>query len=353
MKKTKKLVALGLVAAMVMSSSVATFAAQATEAPVNGEASGDGSLEGYVDKNVFTVDVPADQTIDFKLDPQELLLATNSTAKIDGKAMTKGYGANVLFTDGSDFTTESKGYTVVNLSTMPVSVEATAKLTNLTGGTGDDAYDVKVVEDVADATTTAISMKLTPSTGTQKGTTFTTGPAATAISLTDAASGVAITNTVPAIDNLDAAYEVTGTTGSYQYKLKTDVNAVTFEAITFNLSGEVKTDADWASFNKSSTPLKVEVVYTIDKVEGQTAYALDDLGEIWFALTPFGSDKTAPTPGFEGATISDVTNLKVNGKDATGRIVDGYLVLGYDQADAAVWNVTFTFKGINYSATVS
>ena len=265
MKKTKKLVALSLAAAMVMSSSAVAFAAQHTESPVTGSSVGTGGTEGYVDKNVFTVDVTTDQTITFKLDPQELMLATNAGKTVDGAAMAEGYGSDILFdtTDGN-YTTESEDYTVVNMSTMPVSVTANAKITGLTSPASTaaaDAYDVKVVEDVADETATAISMKLAPTAGTMKGTDFTTGAAVAATSLTADAEGVTVNNTVAAIEDLDAAYEVTGTTGSYKYELKADTSAVTFDAVTFNMSGEVNTEADWTNFDKAHAQLQVEVVY--------------------------------------------------------------------------------------------
>lgn len=367
MKKTKKLVALSLAVAMVMSSSVTAFAAESlnreTESPATGSSVTEGDTMGYVDKNIFTVEVTADQSYSFKLDPQELKLAAHkeNAPTVDGEAMAEGYGANVLFVDGDNYKTKSDAYQVANLSTMPVSVTATAKITGLTGAAAEDAYDVKVVEDVSGETATAISMTLSQTAGTMKDEVFATGDAASVTTaLTDATAGAVASCTIATIDNLDDAYEVSETAADvFSYAIKDDVSDVTFEAVSFSLSGKVNTEADWKNFDKANAKLKVEVVYSIKTAdvtaEEAECFAYDDGYAVYIALSPFNTETgEAPTPGFEDATPSDVTNLTINGKSVTPVIYAGYISLAYNLFTGLTppYEITFTYNGVNYSVTL-
>lgn len=264
--KQRKLLALGMATLMALSSTVMAFAADETVEPATGSVSGDGTLEGFVDKEVFTVTLPTTSTIDFKLDPQELLLATKSTAKLDGSALAAGYGSKILFVDGDNFTSKSADITVVNKSTFDVDVTIGAKLTGLS----TDNYNIDVLDASADdfdfGDSTAITMAITPSTNKLTGTTPGTAVAGTATALTSAENGITLTETVAVSDDVDKAYEVTGTTGSYSYGLKADTSAVAFNTVTFNLSGTVNTAADWTNFSKATNAaLGVEITYSVSK----------------------------------------------------------------------------------------
>lgn len=310
--KQKKLLALGMATLMAMSSTVMAFADDVTtEDTANGSVSGEGTLEGFVEKEVFTVTLPTTNTFDFKLDPQELLLATGSTANLDETALSEGYGSKVLFVDNTDYTSTSADITVVNKSTFDVDVSVSAKLTGLTAE-GENGYDVKVLDptDVADGDTfafgdeTAITMALTPSSNTLQGTTEGTATAGTATYLTADENGITLTETVAVSDNVDDAYEVKGTTGSYSYGLKADYSSVAFNEVVFNLSGTVNTEADWTNFSKAAdAKLGVEVTYSVSK-------HVDSYADV----TAISSSARAVTVALpDGVTISAVTLNKAAG----------------------------------------
>jgi hypothetical protein len=274
MKQTKKIAALVMAAAMALSSSAMVFADDATAAPATGEAVGSGSLEGYVDKDVFTVTVPAKVDIGFVIDPQELIFAEgSSTAKLDGSALAAGYGDKVLFKSGSDYTTTSPYYTVINKSTFDVNVSATAKVTGLTG-TG---YAVSVVDAVTTTNAaTEISLKLTPNKVTQTGTTVTTGAALTGTALTAATTGVKATATIASSSSVSDAYKVDKSSGDYKYVYDaTKAASVEFNGVTFSLTGQVNQKGDWSNYNKykKTDPMEVEIVYSVDKANSAETYS--------------------------------------------------------------------------------
>lgn len=284
--RSKKLVALGLASMMLLSTTTVAFAADASSAPATGSIAGDGGIVGYIDKEVFTVTLPTTSDVNFTIDPQELKLATDATFKVDDNTAQAGYGAKVLFENANKnsdgYATKSKAIAVVNKSTFDVDVKLDAKVTGLSKA---GEYDIKMVDDVSTAgTDTAMSLKITPTTGTStKGAAISSGTVGTAVTLNGTAEGVSVVQKVDTIEDPSSAvaYEVgTDGSGGYVYKLKDNVESIAFEAVEFNLSGEVNTAADWSKFNEDgSKALKVELTYTIDKhVEGpQVTMSADGL----------------------------------------------------------------------------
>lgn len=332
--RSKKLLALGMASLMIISTCVPVFAeessaaaegADAVSAPASGTLAGSGDIEGYVDKDVFTVTLPAIANVNFSIDPQELKLATqtdDAKYQLDGAEAVEGYGDKVLFKDaeGNDVT-KSGDITVVNKSTYAVDVKLDIKLTGLEK-TGDDGYKIEVVndsvEDFAWGTDTAISMKVTPSQGEpgeapeappeenpeEGGEEPEETPADNGDTyLTDAAAGVSVTSTVDAIADITEAYEVKGNkTDGYTYGLKDDVSGVTFNQVTFNLSGSVNKEANWANFNKdASKALKVEIAYTVDKhsdtpeFDGTADVSIPVTETTVTSITITGADKATAT----------------------------------------------------------
>lgn len=301
--KTRKILAFGMATMLTLSSTVMAFAADETTDPASGSVNGSGSLEGYVDKEVFTVTLPTTTDVDFKLDPQELLLATSSSANLDSAALAAGYGDKVLFVDGSDYLSKSKDITIINKSTFDVDVEVNAKLSGLTKE-GEDGYAIQVMDASADdfdfGTDTAITMALTPSTNTITGAAEGTAVAGTATYLTDDAAGVTVKSTVAKSADVDDAYEVTGTTGNYSYAIKADVSAVPFNEAVFNLSGTVNTAADWTNFSKdSAAALNVAVTYTVTKHVDGPQVSMDASGKI--TVSNLTADKNVT--GYAGVVL--------------------------------------------------
>lgn len=271
----KKILAFGLAACLALSSSVLAYGADATAA-TDGTISGSGSIEGYVEKDLFVFTAPTTSDVNFKLDPQELLKATSGTGKIDGTAFTSataGYGEKVMFSTATanEYASKSQDITVVNKGQVAIDVAVTAKVTGLKKD-GESGYDIKMVGDTSAAdfdwgTDTAISMKLTPSTNTITGTTPGTPAAVTADVkyLTADADGVTVKETVAAAP--DTAFELKKDgSGVYAYNLKADVSSIAFNEVIFNLEGAVNADANWKNYSAdTSSALKVELAYTIDK----------------------------------------------------------------------------------------
>lgn len=330
MKKgnVKKLAAFAMAAIMAFCPVTTTFAADATDAgDASGNIAGDGTLE-YVDKNVFTVTLPTTSDVDFTLDPSELIKLTQPSATLDATAFSSvsdGYGADILFKDATNYITKSKDITVVNKSTFDVDVSVGVKVTGLTDATeeADGTYDIKLVdpteENFTAGTDTWIAVAVTATPGTIKGTTETEGSAGTAKYVTDATNGLNVKEKVTAIADSTAAYEVTGTTGNYEYKIKSEVSGVTFNEVQFNLSGKVNQAADWSKYDKASTKaLKVEVTYSVAKhVEGSLTPVFttgDGVGEIKYEKGTSETDKLV--------TITAI-NCTLNGKAYNGLVASG------------------------------
>lgn len=369
--RSKKLLALGMASLMIISTCVPVFAeessaaaegADAVSAPASGTLAGSGDIEGYVDKDVFTVTLPAIANVNFSIDPQELKLATqteDAKYQVDGSDATQGYGHMVLFKDaeGNDVT-KSGDITVVNKSTYAVDVRLDVKLTGLEK-TGDNGYKIKVVnesaEDFAWGTDTAISMKVTPSQGqpgegpvappegqpaeggeeNPEGGEENPGPVGGGETyLTDAAAGVTVTTTVNAIADITEAYEVKGNkTDGYTYGLKDDVSGVTFNQVTFNLSGSVNQDANWANFNKdASKALKVEIAYTVDKHLDSAAPSVKET-TINYSKANGAVLNVSLGAGDLAATGVESVLLFADGQGATAAASTGYKVTGFKLED--------------------
>lgn len=287
--KQRKLLAMGMATLMAMSSTVMAVAADETSQPATGKVDIDGTLEGYVDLDVFTVTLPTTNTMAFKIDPQGLLFSTigSSNLKVGDSEdavsapTDKTYAENILFKStkagagDNDYVTKSAPITIVNKSTFAVDVTVEAKLSGLTK-TGENGYDVKVVDPsaVEDGKTfkfgdeTAIYMSLTPTPGTIADTTITAGTPAAASYLTSDAKGVKIVNTVDPVDDaLDTVYDIKkGGDGKYTCTIKADVSSIDFKEVSYTLSGKVNTAADWTNFSKDETAkLSVAVTYSVSK----------------------------------------------------------------------------------------
>jgi len=312
--RRRKLLALGLAGLMIISSAMPVFAADATTEPATGSISGTGTIEGYVDKDVFTVTLPTVTTTNFSVDPQELKLAVDADYEVDETKATAGsYGDKVIFnytpeggSAAGDYT-KSADIKVVNKSTFDVDVKVDAAVTGLK----TDDYDIALVEDVtaSDVTGPAISLVLTDSANTLTGTTEGSATKGTDKKLTGTDS---FTYKVAKSVDVDKAYEVKKDGNVYTYKIKDTVSDVAFNEVILNVSGAVKKNADWTDFNKAATKsLKLEVTYSVTKHVDKPTIATTSL--TWAK----GSDATINfSLGTTGAT--GVKEIKyVNGSGAT------------------------------------
>lgn len=138
----KKLVAMTLAGAMALAPMTA-FAADTTQAPASDSTTGTGSVEDWVDTDVFCVVLPTTtgNEFNFILDPQDLITKT-SGAKYSGKTFdssAKGlYFANVAGSPAKDYSGTSDKLKVINKSTGDVDVSLEATVTGLDGITLSD-----------------------------------------------------------------------------------------------------------------------------------------------------------------------------------------------------------------------
>ena len=135
MKKTlKKLMVFSMTGAMMLAPMSAMAADSTTTSPAGSSAQGTGNLEGYVNKDVFSVQLPTitDQTIfNFTLDPQKLL---NSTGGKTGAPDKDKYevGSTLFFKQTDDkYKNTSQTLTAINTGTNKVNVTLSATASNL------------------------------------------------------------------------------------------------------------------------------------------------------------------------------------------------------------------------------
>lgn len=286
--KQKKVLAMSMATIMAFASTGMVFAEDVTDASkATGSVDGTGTIEGYADTDVFTVTLPTTNAINFKIDPQELLKATNSTDTIDTVAFgsaSDGYGKKVLFQGNptTAYTSTSADIAVVNKSTFDVDVNINAKVTGLTKEDDSNGYSIALTDsDDNFGSDTAMTLALTPTTYTLTDTTASNEQAGSATYLTDAEEGVTLTTTVAKSDSVKDAYTFDKSSGSYKYQLKSDVASIPFKAVKFNLAGTVNTTANWKNFSEdSSKALKVALTYSVTKHVDGPQVTIDNTGKI-------------------------------------------------------------------------
>ncbi len=260
MKKTlKKLMVFSMTGAMMLAPMSAMAADSTTTSPAGSSAQGTGNLEGYVNKDVFSVQLPTitDQSIfNFTLDPQKLL---NSTGGHGGDSAKNKYEADstLFFKQADDnYKNTSQTLTAINTGTNKVNVTLSATASNL--------GNLKLSDTEAmSGTDTSIYLALT-----QTGAADADADAAlkedTGASLTGSLNGVSK-------DLFETKYK-DSLPGNYEFVLKdtekasidTD-NGTKFPRVTFGLKGAANaTDGvDWSTVDTTSTQPTVDVKWTL------------------------------------------------------------------------------------------
>lgn len=347
--KQKKVLAMSMATIMAFASTGMVFAEDVTDASkATGSVDGTGTIEGYADTDVFTVTLPTTNAINFKIDPQELLKATNSTDTIDTVAFgsaSDGYGKKVLFQGNptTAYTSTSADIAVVNKSTFDVDVNINAKVTGLTKEDDSNGYSIALTDsDDNFGSDTAMTLALTPTTYTLTDTTASDEQAGNATYLTDAEEGVTLTTTVAKSDKVKDAYTFDKSSGSYKYQLQSDVSSIPFKAVKFNLAGTVNTTANWKNFSEdSSKALKVALTYSVTKhVEVTTP--------VFTAGTTKGTINY--TSGSGDTALSSIVSIKMTNK---GTAYDGFKAYGSSWPAATKTDsvITFSSKFLAYFAS--
>ena len=261
MKNTlKKLMVFSMTGAIALSPMSAMAADQTTTSPAESSTTGSGSLEGYVDKNVFSVQLPTiiDNTIfNFTLDPQKLLKATGGA---NGDSAKDNYEANstVFFKQADNkYKNTSQTLKAYNTGLNKVKVTLSATANNL--------GNLKLADSEAiTGTDTSIYLALTQ--------TGATGAEAKAAIKAD--TPATLTGTLDGVDekNFETTYDASAP-GHYKFAVKPDVLAkvgtadgdVIFKSVGFGLKGAANTDStvDWSTIDTTTTQPSVDVKWTL------------------------------------------------------------------------------------------
>jgi len=150
MCKSKKFMAIALVATMVFGSSLTAFA----EDPVtSGGSDGSGASEGHLEKKVLNVILPTTTGVtpfNYTMDPERLIRATDGAKYAEGTTFpAEATDTGVYFlTAANTYANESNALTVTNKSSCDVTLSVKVKATATAGG-----KDIALAESSTVATT--------------------------------------------------------------------------------------------------------------------------------------------------------------------------------------------------------
>jgi hypothetical protein len=262
MKNRKRFLALVSAAAMVLAPCTA-FATDTVTSPAIGNANSTGTVEGWVDKEVFTVVLPtvASNSLDFILDPQGLIADTlaASGSHYYGKTFEASktlYFNRVDTGKSNDYESRSDDITITNKSSIPVEITVEATTTG-------DAVSLTTDSAFTDSTKTEVYLAL--STG-----------GSTDVYVDPSTSKATLTSQLDAVDASN--FEVTYTNGAYSYGLKAGLSDTVFPKFTFYLTGACNSAANWG--DTADIAPGVDLVWTVKGVYAEslpTVSSADDV----------------------------------------------------------------------------
>lgn len=359
-------------AATLMLSPATVFAADAGDitdpAQASSSVGGDGSLEGYVNKEVFRVVLPTVTDVNFTLDPQGLLnKADSSKYSIASGAV---YFANDPTGSGTaTYTNTSDEIIIYNKSSYDVEVGLSVSL-----DTGDIALAAQ--NDLANATVPSLYLGLIKDTDT-------------AVAITDSSyeSDFTAVDAVPEADgtNIMAGYEIqasqTAPSGDpnavaspngyyYSYGLTSGFANTDAEKITYKLEGACDSTTDWSGIDTKA--VTANVAWTITKagtprVSG-SAYSRSSTNNIYtlsningiksIALSVDGETVFSTLPAAAYTLSSDKATLSIDGtKTGIGAAADGkirYFIVTLDDDSTVTFSVTVGNTGeFNFSRSTA
>ena len=301
----KKILIAGLIATMVMGNSVVSFAD-------TGTAIGEGTLEGTVETDVFSVELPVVDTssLAFTLDPEGLVAKTEAAAKGENTDFDEGtlYFKNVIPAEeeGGEatikYTNTSDKLTIVNTSSVAVDVSVTAEVS--------DAEGITFSEDKAFTDDTSTSIYL---------------------AIKDSANEKAIKGETTEVNAQiaqapDGSYEYTWSADDgYEYKLIDDLDGIEFEKYEFQLTGASNSAGDWS--NLAAVAPKVELTWKVEQHVDVVEEPEREEPEVYVSSTQVSVGKESVTLNSpEGVTISSVVLHKTD-KDVTLVLGDTYTLV--------------------------
>ena len=260
MRKTKiaKIIAASTAATLLLAPAT-VFAEDVTDpGSASSEINGDGSLEGYVNKDVFRVVLPTIQNVNFTLDPQGLLNKADSAKYPTASGAVYFENAPTGSATDPTYSDTSDEITIYNKSSYDVEVGLSVTL-----DTGDVTLAAK--DALASAKTPSLYL------GLIKGT-----DAAAAITSASYESAAATVTKVPEADGttVTKGYQIKANTSAvegveespngywYTYELTPGFADTDAQKISYKLEGACDSAADWSKIDKAVT---AKVAWTITK----------------------------------------------------------------------------------------
>ena len=219
------------------------FAADSSRT-VSGGVTANGHLEGYIDKNVFSVELPTipEDTLDFIIDPQDLLQEDSSA--YPGATFYEGTGL-YFQTSKNIYTENSAGITIVNKSSVPITLSVSASV-----GLSEEGVSLTDDPDFTNDRVPSVYLALTD------------GIKPYPVDAKE--ESVTMTVTLDAVD--ESNYEVIyDPVEGYFYRLKPATPVSEFNSFTFYLTGGCNKAADWDGYQDVTA--EMEVLWTIDTVD--------------------------------------------------------------------------------------
>lgn len=310
--RVSKLIAVAMAATMLMSSATVFAADTDVTDPTQagGEISGDGKLEGYVDKNVFRIVLPTIANANFTVDPQGLLKVADSTKYTLGPGAV--YFTNAPTTEGgtATYSDTSDEIKFVNKSSYDVKVGLNITLTA-------DGVSLAKAADIATATEPSISL------GLIKGT-----DAAVDIDSTNFKSADAEVKAVPEVNAsatppVTAGYTVKGSTTAidgvdpspngyyYTYALTDGYTAGADQTVTYKLKGSCNNVEGWSKVNQA---VKAKIAWSVADTRAPKDPSITG--------TTYSRSKTDNTYALENVT-QNITSIQAAESAADGATVYG------------------------------
>lgn len=298
--KLKKFIALTMVASMALMPM--TVQADDTTDPdaASGGVTETGGLEGYVDKNVFRVVLPTQNSSGngFTLDPQGLLKVADSNNYMIGAGalyFPNASGNEVTYSNTSD------PYEIQNKSSYAVDVAFGVDVTLPTG--------VSLVEDsaLADATSPSVYLAM------KEGDTTTTLKSGANAAATKELEGIAEdTEHTTKADAVGYIITATGNaTDGYQYAYELGDRATVSASgnASYTLTGACDYTADWSAVNEldDNKDLTLNITWSVTKHSDTPASAAPSIATTEYTLT---ADTALNIPVDLGAGDKAATGVK-------------------------------------------
>ncbi len=229
------------------------------EEPGEMKITGIGQMEGIIKPDIYQVILPTDvnDTFDFILDPQRLIEETNAIA-YGGLDFEKG--ATVFFrrSDGQvaeDYSSSSDYVSIINKSNIPVDVLVSASVSPESLG------NITMTENRTFINDTGASLYMALTDGEY------TVPVGT--------DGAYIQTTIPAAPEEAFEYGYDQESGEYTYGLKSNQSGIVFPEYSFQLTGSVNENGNWAIVGNVA-PLVI-VTWKVTPSQGLDSHKVNNL----------------------------------------------------------------------------